>query len=432
MVKNFTLKSPVLAKATPQHKPSAMRTLILFLTLLTLVNPLSAQTWPSYLGSQGNGTADGIIPAKIQKDGPKPLWEAKIGIGCSSFAIADGRVLTLGNTDDQDTLWCFDTQTGKILWKQTYPEPLAAKYYDGGPGATPTIHLGLVYNLSKSGRLSCHDLQTGAEKWVIRFKDDLDGNKPTWGYSSSPLIFKDSLICLPCSKKGAMVALDPKTGKVKWQSKNTARPGYAAPVFYQHQGKDAAVVFHGRSIIGYDLTPEGQGKILYQFPWRTPYDVNASNPTVLGNLLHLSAGYNMGYAVLDISKPEPEIVHRDRDLPMIFQNSFLIGDHLLGCFGDKRYDAELYRMDFKTGKILWKHKVPGTRGSTALIGDTIVVLTETGHLIFGNPTEESFTETGRHQVLEKLCWAPLAIADGKLFARTNKGKAICLDLTKSK
>ncbi len=401
-----------------------------FLIFLLLSGTAMASTWSSYLGPNGNGTAEGMIPAEIQTKGPTTLWKAKIGKGCSSFTIANGRAFTVGNTDDQDTLWCFDAKTGKVLWKKAYQEKLAPKYYDGGPGATPIVDDGLVYNLSKSGRLSCHDFTSGDEKWVVHFKDDFSGNKPTWGYSSSPVVYKDSLICLPCSKKGALVLLDKKTGKLQWQSSNSARPGYSAPVLYQNKGEDAAVVFHGRSLVGYDLS--AKGKILYEFEWRTPYDVNASNPQVLGDLVHFSSGYNMGYAVIDVSKPKPEIVHRNRDLPMIFQNSFVQGDDLIGCFGDKRYKTELYRMDFKTGKILWKHTLPGSRGSTAQIGDTTVVLTETGLVVFGKAGEKEFTETGRHQVLKKLCWAPLAIGEGKLFARTNQGEAICLDLTNAK
>lgn len=397
------------------------------LLIILLTGSSLAATWSSYLGPNGNGTAEGMIPAEIQTKGPKTLWTAKIGKGCSSFTIADGKAYTVGNINDEDILWCFDAATGKVLWKTTYDEKLAPKYYDGGPGATPIIDGGLVYNLSKSGRLSCHEAATGVQKWMVHFQDDLGGNMPTWGYSSSPVIYGDSLICLPCSKKGAMVLLDKKTGKLRWQSSNSARPGYSAPVLYQHKGKDAAVVFHGRTLVGYDLTDKG--KVLYEFEWRTPYDVNASNPQVLGDLVHLSSGYNMGYAVIDISKETPEIVHRNRDLPMIFQNSFVQGGDLIGCFGDKRYNTELYRMDFKTGKILWKHPLPGTRGSTALIGDTTVVLTETGLVVFGKAGEKEFTESGRHQVLQKLCWAPLAIGEGKLFARTNQGEAICLDLT---
>ncbi len=390
-------------------------------------------TWSSYLGPNGNGTAEGKIPANVQKEGPKILWKAKIGKGCSSFTVADGRAYTVGNSGDRDTLWCFDAKTGDVVWKKDYSEKLAPKFYDGGPGATPIVDEGLVYNLSKSGRLSCYDAKSGDEKWVVEFKDDLGGNMPTWGYSSSPVVYGKTLLCLPCSKTGALVALNKKTGEKVWSSENSARPGYAAPVLYQHKGKDAAVVFHGRSVVGYDLS--AKGKVLYKYGWRTPYDVNASNPQVLGDLVHISSGYNMGYAVLDVSKAEPEIVHRNRDLPMIFQNCFVEGDDLVGCFGDKRYNTELYRMDFKSGDILWKHPLPGTRGSTAKIGETTVVLTETGMVVFGTAGEKSFTESGRHQFLKeipkKLFWAPLAIGDGKLFARTNQGEAICLDLTTS-
>lgn len=409
---------------------SGVKIFIMFFSL-TLVT--WGSVWSSYLGPNGNGTAKGEILTTVQKNGPKVLWKAKVGRGCSSFTIADGRAYTVGNNEDRDTLWCFDAKSGEVVWKKTYSEKLAPKFYDGGPGATPIIDEGLVYNLSKSGRLSCYDAATGDEKWIVKYKDDLSGNMPTWGYSSSPVVYGDVLLCLPCSKKGAMVALNKKTGKTVWSSSNGARPGYAAPVFYQHKGKDAAVVFHGRSVVGYDLS--ANGKVLYEYEWRTPYDVNASNPQVLGNLVHISSGYNMGYAVIDVSKPKPEIVHRNRDLPMIFQNCFVEGDDLIGCFGDKRYNTELYRMDFKSGDILWKHSLPGTRGSTAKIGETTVVLTETGMVVFGKAGEKDFTESGRHQFFEeiskKLCWAPLAIGEGKLFARTNQGEVVCLDLTTS-
>ncbi len=398
------------------------------LLLCIFLFPISvlSQSWSRYLGPNGDGTANGSISSHIQKNGPKTLWKADVGIGCSSFVIQGGKAITLGNKNNKDTLWCFDAKTGKVIWKQTYPEKLEAKFYDGGPGATPTIDGDLVYNLSKSGRLSCHDLKTGKEKWVVHYKNDLGGNKPTWGYSASPLVYQGALICLPCNTKGALVALNKSTGKTLWTSKNKARPGYAAPVFFKHKGNDAALVFHGRKLVGYDLSRKG--KVLFEFPWRTSYDVNASNPVIKDNLVHISSGYNMGYAVIDISKPKPTIVHRNRDLPMIFQNAFLEGDDLIGCFGDKRYKTELYRMDLKSGKILWKQALPGTRGSTAKIGETIVVLTETGHLVFGKAGNKKFTETGRHHIHKKLCWAPLAIAEQKLFARTNQGEAICVSL----
>ena len=393
---------------------------------LSLILSSQAQQWTQFLGPNGNGTIDGEISEKVQKSGPKTLWKAQIGTGCSSFVIAEGRAFTIGNKDDTDTVWCFNAENGKVLWKKEYPEELAPKYYDGGPGATPTVDGNVVYILTKSGRLTCLDVKNGKENWSRDFKKDYRGNKPTWGFSSSPVVYKDELLCLPCAKGSAMVVLDKKTGELRWKSENTARPGYAAPVLFQYKGKDAALVFHGQSIVAYDLTKKGA--VLFDHRWRTSYDVNASNPQVLNELLYISSGYGMGYAVLDISGPKPKELHRDRDLRMIFQNAFVIGNDIMGTLGDKNFDAEIFRMDFKTGNVKWKHRVPGTRGSTLQVGDTTVVLTETGHLIFGKATEKEFLETGRHEVLSKLCWAPLAIGEGKLFARTNKGQAICLSL----
>ncbi|MDG1070377.1 MAG: PQQ-like beta-propeller repeat protein [Akkermansiaceae bacterium] len=349
-----------------------------------------------------------------------------MGIGCSSFVIADNRAFTVGNKNNEDTIWCFNASSGDILWKKTHPEKLAPKYYDGGPGATPTLDGDLVYVLSKSGKLSCLMAQDGKEVWSKSFRDDFKGNMPTWGYSASPLVYGDSLICLPCTKGAALIALNKKTGDLLWKSSNTARPGYAAPVFYSQKGSDAALVFHGRSLVAYNLSKKGE--VIFEHPWRTSYDVNASNPLIKNNLVYISSGYGMGYAVLDVSGPKLKVVHSDRDLRMIFQNAYTIGSDIVGTLGDKNFEAELFRMDFKTGKVKWKHRIPGTRGSTLQVGETTIVLSETGSLVFGRATEKEFVESGRHQVLSKLCWAPLAIGEGKLFARTNKGQAICLSI----
>ena len=400
-----------------------MKIVLLFLACNSII---SAQQWTQFLGPNGNGTIDGEISESVQKNGPRTLWKAEVGTGCSSFVISDNRAFTVGNKNNEDTIWCFNASSGDILWKKTHPEKLAPKYYDGGPGATPTLDGDLVYVLSKSGKLSCLMAQDGKEVWSKSFRHDFKGNMPTWGYSASPLVYGDSLICLPCTKGAALIALNKKTGDLLWKSSNTARPGYAAPVFYSQNGSDAALVFHGRSLVAYNLSKKGE--VIFEHPWRTSYDVNASNPLIKNNLVYISSGYGMGYAVLDVSGPKPKAVHSDRDLRMIFQNAYTIGSDIVGTLGDKNFEAELFRMDFKTGKVKWKHRIPGTRGSTLQVGETTVVLSETGSLVFGRATEKEFVESGRHQVLSKLCWAPLAIGEGKLFARTNKGQAICLSI----
>lgn len=399
------------------------------LTLALLLSCFAqAADWPTYLGPEKNGIVQEEVRTDWSKEAPKVLWKAELGRGCSSFAVADGLVLTMGNSGTTETIWCFEAASGKIKWKDTYEESLAPKFYTGGPGATPTIDGDRVYTLSKSGRLNCYELTTGKIQWAKHLEDDLGGKPPTWGYSGAPFIDGDELLVTPCGKGSSLVALDKNTGKELWKSVHQARAGYALPVLATYRGAKTAFIFHGRNLAAYNL--EKNGELLFEFEWRTPYDVNATSPVFSNDMLYIASGYGMGYAVLDLSGKEPKILHRDRERRMIFQNAIPKNGDLVGVFGDKGHDAEAFRMEIKTGKLKWSAKIPGTRGSTLMLGDRLIILSETGELIFGKDTGTDFVENSRHQILKKLCWAAPAVSDGKLFARNNDGEMVCLVLTK--
>src|SRR5271165_1439423 len=91
-------------------------------------DPALADDWPNWRGPDHSG----ISKEKNWLDhwpteGPAVVWKAGVGTGFSSFAVANGRVLTMGNTDNHDTVFCFDATTGKELWKHTYPADLGEK-----------------------------------------------------------------------------------------------------------------------------------------------------------------------------------------------------------------------------------------------------------------------------------------------------------------
>ena len=223
-----------------------------------------------------------------------------------------------------------------------------------------------------------------------------------------------------------MYVLDKNTGEVSWRfGKGKTKAGYATPVFFKHKGKHAIAVFHGRELVTYNL--DDSGSEMFSFTWRTSYDVNASNPVYHDGMLFLASGYGMGYVVLDVSGDTPRILHKEEDTRMIFQNSILIGEDVLGVFGDKQIEAELIRMDMKKGDILWREKMPGTRGSSLMVGGTILILAETGDLIAGKPDAEKWSELGRVKILDGgKCWAPLAYSNGMVLGRTNQGQAVCV------
>ncbi|HYF33642.1 MAG TPA: PQQ-binding-like beta-propeller repeat protein, partial [Prosthecobacter sp.] len=103
------------------------------------VSVLQAADWPHWRGPARNGISEEKGWRSQWTGDPKVLWEAEVGLGFSSFAVADGRVLATGHEDEKDTVFCLDAKTGKEIWKHSYPADLGDKYYEGGTSATPTI-----------------------------------------------------------------------------------------------------------------------------------------------------------------------------------------------------------------------------------------------------------------------------------------------------
>ena len=59
----------------------------------------------------------------------------------------------------------------------------------------------------------------GKEVWRTDYVKDLGGIVPVWGFSESPLVDGDKLVCTPGTEDGTLMALDKKTGKPIWKCK---------------------------------------------------------------------------------------------------------------------------------------------------------------------------------------------------------------------
>ena len=102
--------------------------------LIVVAITAHADDWPRWRGPDANGISKetGWL-AQWPAGGPKQLWKAKVGIGFSSFSVSQGRVHTLGNAQDTDTVFCFDANAGTVAWRYSYASRLDPKYYEGGP-----------------------------------------------------------------------------------------------------------------------------------------------------------------------------------------------------------------------------------------------------------------------------------------------------------
>jgi outer membrane protein assembly factor BamB len=182
------------------------------------------------------------------------------GLGYSGFSVVGGKLYTMGLYDAEEKVICLDTATGKKVWES----PVGAIYKNGwgdGPRTTPTVAGGMVYAIGGNGDLVCVNAESGKQVWTVSLTKDLGGQLQGWGYTESPLVDGDLVIVTPGGRKGALAALNAKTGKVEWQTSDVAENAqYASVIPIDHGGQRQYVQLLMKSILGVSQ----KGKVLWK------------------------------------------------------------------------------------------------------------------------------------------------------------------------
>lgn len=398
-----------------RHPFRTLSVLTVLIACALLASLGAAEDWPHWRGPDRTGISKetGWSPAK-----PKVLWRAKIGVGFSSFSVAKGRLYTMGNVDDKDIVYCFDAETGKAIWKHTYACDRMPKLYEGGPNATPTVDGEYVYTLSKAGYIACLGAADGKMSWSKKVKAAM----PKWGFSGSALIEGNTVI-FNIGPNG--LALNKMTGEPVWESGNGAA-GYATPVPFICGDRPALAMFSKASLLA---VATDSGKVLWEFPWQTRYDVNAADPVIAGDTIFISSGYDRGCAMVKFTGSSATKVWENKNMRNHFNSTVLWEGYLYG-FDEKTLKC----LDPKTGDVKWAQQDLG-KGSLILADGKLIVLSEKGKLVIAPPSPDGFKPISQLQVFgEKTkCWTAPVLANGRIYVRkvVLKGKEseiVCVDV----
>jgi outer membrane protein assembly factor BamB len=374
--------------------------------------------WPAWRGASRDSisTQTNLNWSALAK--PKVLWRGAVGKGFSSFAVVAGKVYTLGNTNDQDTVFCLDAATGQEIWKHSYPSPAQPLAYEGGPSATPAIDGNRLYTLSKGGDCFCLDSLTGRIIWSRKFepppKTKEDYNV-WWGFAGSPLVMGDQLILAVGT--GAL-AVDKLTSKTLWDN-GPGRPGYSSPVPFL-RGQELCFAFlSGHEIVG---GVAATGKMLWRIPWRTTWDQNAADVVVAENKLFVSTGHGVGCALFDIQPEKPVELWRNKNMRSELASCVLWKGNLYG-FDAKRLTC----LDWRTGAVKWAAE-DTVQGSLILADGKLIALQENGMLLIAEATDQAYRVVAQTETLPGRCWTLPVLADGRIFVRNAQGAIACLEV----
>jgi outer membrane protein assembly factor BamB len=233
----------------------------------------------------------------------------------------------------------------------------------------------------------------------------------------------NTVVVLPGGPNGhSVAAYDRQTGKVVWSAQDDQQ-GYSSPMLVTLAGVRQILVFSALRMMG--LTPDG-GKLLWQHPWRTQYDINASQPLVIGeNRLFISSAYDKGAAVLEFTNTNGTLSFREvwanNRMKNAYTSSVLYEGFLYGLDNNI-----LACLDAATGEVKWKGGRYGY-GQVLLADGHIIVLGEDGTIALVRATPERHVEKVRFPVLEGKTWNHPAMSDGFLLVR-NLAQMAAFDL----
>jgi len=438
------------------------------LGLLAAHSPLPAvhaDDWPQWLGPQRDGVwrETGILE-KFPEKGPAVRWRTEIGIGYSGPAVAGGKVFVTDRVLDQgatnpesgfsrnvvagkDRVLCLDEANGKIFWKYEYPSRYQVSY-PAGPRTTPVVKDGKVYTLGTMGELLCLEIATGKVVWERNFVKDYQAKVPGWGFSASPLLDGDRLICLVGCAGKVVVAFHKDTGMEIWHALSASEPGYSPPVIYTIEGKRQLIIWHPDAINGLD--PE-TGKVYWTVPWKLRAGLSIPMPRQDGNRLFLTSFYN-GPTMIEV-KSDPleakilwkttnwegrqgnEMPDKTQALHSIMPTPIIQDGYIYGVcsYGELRCLKE------ETGERVWmslkatgNREKPVERWANAFLvpqGDRCFLFNEKGDLIIARLTPKGYEEISRAHILEPtnnmapgrlVLWSHPAFANKCMYARNDK------------
>lgn len=436
------------------------RRFLVFLCLMLLIGlPALAADSPQWRGADRDGVfkETGLL-ASWPKGGPELVWTAKnTGLGYSSPSIVGNRIYTMGARNEHTYIICLDAKNGQEIWSTKIAPIFTFKdnLWGDGPRSTPTVDGNHVYGLSGDGTLACVTADKGTLVWKKNFPKDLGGEMMTeWGFSESVLIDGDKVICVPGGKKGAVAALNKKTGAVLWRCTDLTG---AATYSSVRQAKIGGILQYvvltyvsdtkGAAVSGVSAK---DGKLLWRYHpgnyARASYSV-APTPLIRGDEVYVSAGYGAGCMLLKITKngEKFEVTNKYRRRQQgVMKNTHggvvRVGDYVYGHSERSGWVCQ----NWNTGKEKWydRFKLQCTSGALVAADDNLYLYTDEGVAALIAASPEGWNEKGKLTIPQKSklrkarptgrqakIWTHPVIANGKLYLRDQE-YLFCYDIKK--
>ncbi len=412
--------------------------------------------WPAFRGANaaGNGDGQGVVTDWDAASGRNIKWKTAIpGLGTSSPIVWGNTVILVAAASDEDKTFrtgltgdirpietlpthtfsviALDLQSGKVQWQHDafVGKPITKRHFKSSQAnASPVTNgrqivavfgsIGLMVSYDMKGRLLWKK-EIGAldSGWFL-------DPSYQWGHSSSPIIYKSSVIVQADQSKGSFIAaFDLESGREQWRAARADEVStWSTPTIISGPKGDELVT-NGTKVRGYD---PNTGALLWTLAPNS--EIAIGTPVVHKDMTIVTAGYppvRPVYAVRagargDISLPAgksaSEAIAWSHDRDGTYISSPIV-------YRDQLYTLNnngiLTAYDANTGERRYRARVGGGGAFTAspvAADGRLFIASEDGD-VFTVQAGPDYVETGKFPMNEVLMASP-AISNGVLIVRT--------------
>jgi outer membrane protein assembly factor BamB len=355
--------------------------------------------------------------------GPRVMWKRALGEGYSSMSVDNGVLYTMYGKPREEVVLAVDAESGKTLWEQAAPMTFqsdAAVEMGNGPYSTPLVLGNRLFTTGVAGRLQCLDAKSGKLLWTQQLWGDHRGTQLMYGYSSSPIAFRDTIV-VPVGGPGkSVMAFQQADGKVAW-AKHDFGNVYSSPVLINVNGLEQMAFLMDGAMIG--VNPHN-GDLQWQVPFKADYSIAIATP-VCGpdNLIFISAEYNGGAKVIELQRNAMQTTATElwssNRLRLHHGNAMRIGDAIYFSSGGKGSQAILSAVDARSGRIHWQER--SIQKATFVWADNkLITVSQDGNLMIAYPSTQGFKIAAKAPLLTEIAWTPPALVGTRLYLRDRR------------
>ena len=389
-----------------------------------------AKYWPRFRGPDGSGISayTNLPTAWDAASGEGIRWKTKVPLeGNNSPVVWANRVFLTGASEKRREVYCFDADSGKLLWSKEAPgTPQSTakppKVMEDTGFAAPTVATDgrRVYAMFANGDVVALDF-AGNVAW----SRSLGIPDNAYGHATSLVMYKNLLLiqfdqASVKDEKSKVLALDATTGNTVWEVPRRVPNSWATPLLIRHAGRDQLITTADPWVIAY---APADGKELWRA--RCLSGDQGVSPVFVDGLLQVGNEYCQWSAIRvdgegDVTKTH--VVWTGEDGLPDTVSPLSTGEFLLTMLNY----GTITCYDAKKGDVLWEEEIEADfTSSPSLVGNRVYLFSKKGKGWILEPTREAckhVAETG----LGEACVTSPALQDGRIYIRGNE-HLFCLE-----